>query len=62
MLFGETSLFIVRTIRNTQIHHVGKMQFRCIKAGSSYSKRWTFKELNAYTPTNFHGLLGLCDK
>jgi hypothetical protein len=26
MLFGETVLFVVRTIRNTQIHCVGRMR------------------------------------
>jgi hypothetical protein len=26
MLFGETVVFIVRIIRNTQIHSVGRMQ------------------------------------
>jgi hypothetical protein len=44
MLFREMIVVYFGTIRNTQIHCLGRMQgFYCVKTGGTYSKRLRFK-------------------
>jgi hypothetical protein len=44
MLFGETSLFIMKTLRNAKIQSVGRMQgFLIIKATGTYNYHVTTK-------------------
>jgi 1,2-phenylacetyl-CoA epoxidase PaaB subunit len=37
ILCGEQSLFVVRTVRNTQIHCVGRNRYSACKAAGTYS-------------------------
>jgi hypothetical protein len=43
MLFREILLFVVRTIQNTQIQSVGRMQILYVKARGKCSDYWAVK-------------------